>query len=162
MIPSSDKQILGKHSQLSCQSDIPSFFCNSQCVLKSVAKLCDSNDTSVESEPEETLAALKTKLKQKSKSDGKKKGDADQALALRTEEPMKKEKEGSGKEAESGIEAKILAIHRVRWNVNKGSDRWLCYGGAAGIVRYQEINIPASSTLKVEVEAEVKVKLSRA
>lgn len=34
---------------------------------------------------------------------------------------------------------KILAIHRVRWNKNKGSQRWLCYGGAAGILRCQQI-----------------------
>ncbi|KAK6944015.1 hypothetical protein RJ641_025117 [Dillenia turbinata] len=37
---------------------------------------------------------------------------------------------------------KIVAMHRVRWNMNKGSERWLCYGGAAGIVRCQ--NIPLS------------------
>ncbi|XP_042440866.1 uncharacterized protein LOC122026266 isoform X1 [Zingiber officinale] len=34
---------------------------------------------------------------------------------------------------------KILAIHRVRWNKNKGSQRWLCYGGTAGILRCQQI-----------------------
>lgn len=34
---------------------------------------------------------------------------------------------------------KSVALHRVRWNVNKGSERWLCYGGAAGIVRCQRI-----------------------
>ncbi|GFP97062.1 hypothetical protein PHJA_001850300 [Phtheirospermum japonicum] len=35
---------------------------------------------------------------------------------------------------------KIVAMHRVRWNVNKGSERWLCYGGAAGLVRCQKID----------------------
>ncbi|CAO1944348.1 unnamed protein product [Urochloa humidicola] len=34
---------------------------------------------------------------------------------------------------------KSVALHRVRWNMNKGSERWLCYGGAAGIVRCQRI-----------------------
>ncbi|XP_010242589.1 PREDICTED: uncharacterized protein LOC104586906 isoform X2 [Nelumbo nucifera] len=34
---------------------------------------------------------------------------------------------------------KIIAMHRVRWNMNKGSGRLLCYGGAAGIVRCQDI-----------------------
>ena len=34
---------------------------------------------------------------------------------------------------------KMVAMHKVRWNVNKGSERWLCYGGAAGLVRCQEI-----------------------
>ncbi|KAK4419352.1 hypothetical protein Salat_2348100 [Sesamum alatum] len=51
---------------------------------------------------------------------------------------------GSGKEEEDdGIEVfppKIVAIHRVRWNVNKGSEKWLCYGGAAGLVRCQEVD----------------------
>ncbi|XP_039003969.1 uncharacterized protein LOC120130887 isoform X2 [Hibiscus syriacus] len=118
---------------------------------KQILALRDGNYPGVESEPEETLATLKTKMKQKSKSDGKKKADTDQALAVRTEEPMQKEKERTGKEAESGVEAfppKIVAIHRVRWNMNKGSERWLCYGGAAGIVRCQEINIPATPIRK--------------
>ncbi|KAH7663447.1 general transcription factor 3C polypeptide 2 protein [Dioscorea alata] len=47
------------------------------------------------------------------------------------------------REAESeflDFPSKILAMHRVRWNMNKGSERWLCYGGAAGIVRCQEIS----------------------
>lgn len=34
---------------------------------------------------------------------------------------------------------KMVALHRVRWNMNKGSERWLCFGGANGIVRCQEI-----------------------
>ncbi|MQL72576.1 hypothetical protein Taro_004935, partial [Colocasia esculenta] len=38
---------------------------------------------------------------------------------------------------------KIVAMHRVRWNINKGSERWLCYGGAAGIIRCQEIGFPS-------------------
>ena len=37
------------------------------------------------------------------------------------------------------IAPKMVAMHKVRWNVNKGSERWLCYGGAAGLVRCQEI-----------------------
>ncbi|XP_039020965.1 uncharacterized protein LOC120152988 isoform X2 [Hibiscus syriacus] len=118
---------------------------------KQTLALCDGNDPGVDSEPEETLAAMKTKLKQKSKSDGKKKADVDQALALRTEEPMQKENERTRKEAECGVDEfppKIVEIHRVRWNMNKGSERWLCYGGAAGIVRSQEINIPATPTRK--------------
>ncbi|KAI0519723.1 hypothetical protein KFK09_007182 [Dendrobium nobile] len=36
---------------------------------------------------------------------------------------------------------KIVAMHKVRWNMNKGSGRWLCYGGAAGIVRCQAISL---------------------
>ncbi|KAJ1286299.1 hypothetical protein BS78_03G343100 [Paspalum vaginatum] len=37
------------------------------------------------------------------------------------------------------IPPKSVALHRVRWNTNKGSERWLCYGGAAGIIRCQRI-----------------------
>ncbi|XP_020236907.1 uncharacterized protein LOC109816339 [Cajanus cajan] len=34
---------------------------------------------------------------------------------------------------------KMAALHRVRWNMNKGSEKWLCFGGASGLVRCQEI-----------------------
>ncbi|XP_076900909.1 uncharacterized protein LOC143555199 [Bidens hawaiensis] len=34
---------------------------------------------------------------------------------------------------------KMVAMHRATWNINKGSERLVCYGGAAGIVRCQEI-----------------------
>ncbi|KAL5976927.1 hypothetical protein ACLOJK_021264 [Asimina triloba] len=47
--------------------------------------------------------------------------------------------------SEPGMDAfppKVVALHRVRWNMNKGSERWLAYGGAAGIVRCQEITLP--------------------
>ncbi|KAL1207797.1 hypothetical protein V5N11_013971 [Cardamine amara subsp. amara] len=57
------------------------------------------------------------------------------------------EEEGRRKEASNndsrvkaeGFPTKMVAMHRVRWNMNKGSERWLCYGGASGIVRCQEI-----------------------
>lgn len=35
---------------------------------------------------------------------------------------------------------KIVAMQRVRWNVNKGGEKWLCYGGTAGLVRCQELD----------------------
>ncbi|TYJ27982.1 hypothetical protein E1A91_A07G226400v1 [Gossypium mustelinum] len=106
--------------------------------------LCYGNDPSLESEPEETLAALKSKMKPNSKSDGKKKDNNRQALAQGTKEATNKEREETEKEGESQMETfppKIVAMHRVRWNMNKGSERWLCYGGAAGIVRCQEITV---------------------
>ncbi|VAH82007.1 unnamed protein product [Triticum turgidum subsp. durum] len=34
---------------------------------------------------------------------------------------------------------KAVALHQLRWNMNKGSEKWLCYGGAAGIIRCQRI-----------------------
>ncbi|KAF5204515.1 General transcription factor 3c polypeptide [Thalictrum thalictroides] len=42
------------------------------------------------------------------------------------------------------ISPKIVAMHRVRWNMNKGSERWLCYGGAAGIIQCQEISVSST------------------
>ncbi|XP_075514535.1 uncharacterized protein LOC142549461 isoform X2 [Primulina tabacum] len=36
---------------------------------------------------------------------------------------------------------KIVSMHRVRWNANKKCKKWLCYGGAAGLVRCQEVDI---------------------
>nr|XP_029117775.1 uncharacterized protein LOC105035387 isoform X3 [Elaeis guineensis] len=36
---------------------------------------------------------------------------------------------------------KVVAMHRVRWNMNRGSERWLCYGGAAGIIRCQQVSL---------------------
>lgn len=38
------------------------------------------------------------------------------------------------------VPPKIVAMHRVRWNVNKGGEKWLCSGGAAGLVRCQEVD----------------------
>uniref|UniRef100_A0A0E0JR96 Uncharacterized protein n=1 Tax=Oryza punctata TaxID=4537 RepID=A0A0E0JR96_ORYPU len=34
---------------------------------------------------------------------------------------------------------KAVALHRLRWNMNKGSEKWLCYGGAAGIIRLSKL-----------------------
>ncbi|VFQ84438.1 unnamed protein product [Cuscuta campestris] len=42
----------------------------------------------------------------------------------------------------SKLPPKSVSIQRVRWNMNKGSEKWLCYGGAAGIVRCQWIDTP--------------------
>lgn len=58
------------------------------------------------------------------------------------EEDEQKEETEKG-EVEKEIDVfppKMVAMHRVRWNMNKGSERWLCFGGAAGIVRCQYID----------------------
>lgn len=145
-VPTPDKQTLGMLDTPILLFDYFSlfyFFGNSEQILKSVAALCYGNDPGVESESEETLtlAALKGKIKQKSKSDRMKKAGDDQALAVRINEPTNTQKEEAGNEIEV-FPPKIVAMHRVRWNMNKGSERWLCYGGAAGIVRCQEIIVP--------------------
>jgi len=53
---------------------------------------------------------------------------------------------GSVQKPENGISfgverfpLRVVAVHRVRWNINKGRERWLAYGGAAGLVRCQQI-----------------------
>ncbi|PSS23600.1 General transcription factor 3C polypeptide like [Actinidia chinensis var. chinensis] len=108
--------------------------------------LCYSDDPGTEI-GSESPALQKSKQVSKSKTNSKKKQKADQALGCRDEEPEDTEK-GDGENGGVGVEIevlppKIVAMHRVRWNMNKGSERWLCYGGAAGIVRCQEINKPA-------------------
>lgn len=64
------------------------------------------------------------------------------ALCWRDDEEIsnnKNEKMAEGK-AFASFPSKSVAVHKVRWNPNKGSGRWLCYGGAAGIVRCQVIS----------------------
>ncbi|KAI3992344.1 hypothetical protein MKX01_030065 [Papaver californicum] len=84
---------------------------------------------------------------QKSKSIPKSKASKKKTFALaiieETEENSDRGEENQKEEKEMEIDvfpSKIVAMHRVRWNMNKGSERWLCYGGAAGIVRCQEIS----------------------
>ncbi|KAF9664559.1 hypothetical protein SADUNF_Sadunf16G0031200 [Salix dunnii] len=57
----------------------------------------------------------------------------DQALACINDEQDDKRRE-SRKEGAGNI----VAMHRVRGNVNKGGGRWLYSGGAAGIGRCRE------------------------
>ncbi|KAK9290694.1 hypothetical protein L1049_008868 [Liquidambar formosana] len=105
--------------------------------------LCHGDDPGVEFGSENTLATPKSKQIPKSKTKSKKNSNHDQALVCRDEETEKTGRKENGKgEVGNEIEVfppKVVAMHRVRWNMNKGSERWLCYGGAAGIVRCQEI-----------------------
>lgn len=57
----------------------------------------------------------------------------------KNEEENVEEESMANDEEKDVFPPKIVAMHRVRWNMNKGSERLLCYGGAAGIVRCQEI-----------------------
>lgn len=59
--------------------------------------------------------------------------DREEILAI-----CKTKDEGSEFEA---LPLKDVAFYRVRWNNKKGSERWLCYGGAAGIIRCQQITL---------------------
>ncbi|XP_038699788.1 uncharacterized protein LOC119997075 isoform X2 [Tripterygium wilfordii] len=121
--------------------------------------LCYGDDPGTECGTDETLASCKSKTRPKSESSkknakddeallcrdedsSKKKAKDDQGFVCEDEEPDMHDKE-NGKGGKSNqtedFPSKTVAMHRVRWNMNKGSERWLCYGGAAGIVRCQEI-----------------------
>ncbi|CAH2036808.1 unnamed protein product, partial [Thlaspi arvense] len=113
--------------------------------------LANNEDPGLESETEGTNnKASKSKAK-KGKSKTTEEDEYRGALVC-VKESGNDEEEGRRKEASngsSGVKAegfppKMVAMHRVRWNMNKGSERWLCYGGAAGIVRCQEIAASAS------------------
>ncbi|KAK2978877.1 hypothetical protein RJ640_030926 [Escallonia rubra] len=103
------------------------------------------DDPAIELGSEDTLIAKNMKQAQKTKTSGKKKPNANQALVCRDEERDNVHAvDGEKGEAVDDIEVfppKIVAMHRVRWNMNKGSEKWLCYGGASGILRCQEINV---------------------
>ncbi|KAJ6351838.1 hypothetical protein OIU78_007682 [Salix suchowensis] len=103
--------------------------------------LCYGDDPGMDHGSDETLTATKSKRKPISKSGSKQQEGEDQALVcIDDKQDEESGKEGAGNVAES-IPPKMVAVHRVRWNMNKGSERWLCSGGAAGIVRCQEIKM---------------------
>uniref|UniRef100_A0A2N9GY86 Uncharacterized protein n=1 Tax=Fagus sylvatica TaxID=28930 RepID=A0A2N9GY86_FAGSY len=104
--------------------------------------LCYGNGSGTESEPEEVLTYPKSKKRPNCRSSNKNNPEDDQALVCKDEEPPKMQGKENGKvEAQTRevFPSKMVAMHTVRWNMNKGSERWLCYGGAAGLVRCQEI-----------------------
>ncbi|KAL5725203.1 hypothetical protein ACHQM5_008372 [Ranunculus cassubicifolius] len=102
---------------------------NNQTLDDEPLALCYGDDPSF---AEDTVPV--SKAKSTPKTNKKKKTDPDSVPVDNQEE------------AHTDIEVlppKIVAMHRVRWNMNKGSERWVCYGGAAGIVRCQEISLSA-------------------
>ncbi|XP_038708010.1 uncharacterized protein LOC120003150 isoform X1 [Tripterygium wilfordii] len=103
--------------------------------------LCYEDDPATECGTDETLASCESKTIPKSRS-SKQNAEDDQGFVCEDEEPdiHGKENRNVGKcNKTEDFPSKTVAMHRVRWNMNKGSERWLCYGGAAGIVRCQEI-----------------------
>ncbi|KAF3973843.1 hypothetical protein CMV_002774 [Castanea mollissima] len=110
--------------------------------IQGTTALCYGNDPGTESGPEEALTYSKSKKRPTCRSGNNNNREDDQALVCRDEEPSKTEGKENGKiEARTNevFPLKMVAIHKVRWNMNKGSERWLCYGGAAGLVRCREI-----------------------
>lgn len=106
----------------------------------------EDEDQGLESEPEGSNKKSSKSKAKKGKSSTVEEDENRGALVC-VKEDGDEEEEGRRKEgsnSSSGVKVeqlppKMVAMHRVRWNVNKGSERWLCYGGAAGIVRCQEI-----------------------
>ncbi|KAA8516698.1 hypothetical protein F0562_016796 [Nyssa sinensis] len=98
--------------------------------------LCYGDDPGIEFGSEDSSVSQKSKHKRKLSK-------ADQALECNDELENQRREDGETQEVRNEVEVlppKIAAMHRVRWNMNKGSERWLCSGGAAGIIRCQEID----------------------
>ncbi|XP_071690679.1 uncharacterized protein [Rutidosis leptorrhynchoides] len=87
------------------------------------------NDTSVKSKTCQELVCI---------DDNNNNNDDNDKSNKSEEEDVKTEMANKEEEIEV-FPSKMVAIHRVRWNMNKGSNRLLCSGGAAGIVRCQLI-----------------------
>lgn len=73
----------------------------------------------------------------------------DKALVSATDPPPKRDEENNATAetshevddiCDNAFPSKLVALHKVRWNKNKGTERWLCYGGTAGIIRFQKIS----------------------
>ncbi|XP_023005875.1 uncharacterized protein LOC111498749 [Cucurbita maxima] len=106
---------------------------------------CFDDDFNVESGSEDTPTSINKKSKTQSKC--KKKGEKDNQESECSDEANDVPTNnggapGSGDSPEN-LPPKSVAVHRVRWNMNTGSERWLCYGGAAGLLRCQEILLSA-------------------
>ncbi|CAN8312580.1 unnamed protein product [Cochlearia groenlandica] len=113
-------------------------------------QLLEDEDPELETEPEGSNNKASSKIKSNKGKDNTTEHDENRGALV-----CVKEDDGDGEEEEArrkeesnssnGVKGeefphKMVAMHRVRWNMNKGSERWLCYGGAAGIVRCQEID----------------------
>ncbi|KAM3341403.1 putative protein isoform X1 [Capsicum galapagoense] len=88
--------------------------------------LCYGNDPNVEGGSDDELASQTSKTKTKTTS----------------KEPLVAEEEPTRSKVKfEQLPPKILSVNRIRWNTNKGSERWLCYGGTAGLVRCQQTDL---------------------
>ncbi|XP_056683473.1 uncharacterized protein [Spinacia oleracea] len=110
-----------------------------------VLALCYGDDTGKE-DTNEAETSTSVQEGSKGKTGNSRKGNDDQVLIC----PVGNGENMNGKaEVKQEVAAemevlppKVVSMYKVRWNMNKGSQRWLCYGGAAGIVRCQEIVAP--------------------
>ncbi|MCD7449714.1 hypothetical protein HAX54_001143 [Datura stramonium] len=99
--------------------------------------LCYGNDPNVEVGSDDELASQKSEQTPKTKTKTtSKKPEADECDVIRNEEEPTRSREKFEQ-----LPPKDLSVTRIRWNMNKGSERWLSYGGAAGLVRCQQIDL---------------------
>ncbi|CAI9778932.1 unnamed protein product [Fraxinus pennsylvanica] len=108
--------------------------------------LCYGNDLGTELESNDPCTIVqKSKPAPKSKKSDKNKLKANQQAQISGDDVGNFLGEGSDEgQIRREIEVfppKNVAMHKVRWNMNKGSERWLCYGGAAGLVRCQKVDM---------------------
>ncbi|XP_022846709.1 uncharacterized protein LOC111369428 isoform X3 [Olea europaea var. sylvestris] len=108
--------------------------------------LCYGNDPGTELEPNNPcIIAQQSKPAAKSKKSDKNKLKADPQAQISGDDmgnfPGERSDKGQMRHEIEVFPPKIVAMHKVRWNMNKGSERWLCYGGAAGLIRCQEVDM---------------------
>ncbi|KAL2509215.1 Transducin/WD40 repeat-like superfamily protein [Forsythia ovata] len=108
--------------------------------------ICFGNDLGTELESDSPCMVNKSKPAPKSKMSSKNKLKADQQAEICREDDIENLPGEGSEKGQVGQEIdvfppKIVAMHKVRWNMNKGSEKWLCYGGAAGLVRCQEVDM---------------------
>ncbi|KAI9090686.1 hypothetical protein K1719_028539 [Acacia pycnantha] len=101
--------------------------------------LYDGDNSGLEVAPAEAPTTTERPTKLKSGGSNKKKPVDSKALVCVDDETAGGDNEVNEGSVPEAFPPKIVALHRVRWNMNKGSERWLCYGGAGGVVRCQEI-----------------------
>ncbi|XP_027936826.1 uncharacterized protein LOC114191681 isoform X2 [Vigna unguiculata] len=106
----------------------------------------DENVDLLESGSEEALYSMKKPKRPKVNSGSKKKPEESISVDCRDDDvpPITIIPEADNEKSDFGnipeiFPPKMAALHKVRWNMNKGSERWLCFGGACGVVRCQEI-----------------------
>ncbi|KAK7278639.1 hypothetical protein RJT34_23673 [Clitoria ternatea] len=100
--------------------------------------VCDGDNLGLESESEE---AVKQPKRPKVSSGSKKRLSESPGLVCIDNDVSTSVDNGKSdlRDKPEVFPPKTAALHRVRWNTNKGCERWLCYGGASGLVRCQEI-----------------------
>lgn len=105
--------------------------------------LCDGDNLSLESD--EALSSGEQHGREKLSSSRKKKAVESTAIVCTDDVSTSRRAVDDEKSDFGGIPEvfppKMVALHRVRWNMNMGSERWLCYGGASGVLRCQQIEL---------------------